>query len=161
VPQQSGVIESSTLTQILTPSCLYLKGHGNEADFLGLCRKWFFISPLHYLSGRSDFGFEFTEISIFEKWLPAITAPGSRRLSVSVIRGVANSPYRVSWRQFRDNEAWTQQGQESPLMNKKGLKNLMSHICNLFWLLLPPPPQVRSGCVVNKIILICFLGKKM
>jgi hypothetical protein len=35
------------------------------------------IGPLHYLLGRSDFGFEFAEIFVFEK-----------RLSVSVIRGV-------------------------------------------------------------------------
>jgi hypothetical protein len=31
-----------------------LKGHGNEADFLGFCRNWFLIDPLHYLSSRSD-----------------------------------------------------------------------------------------------------------
>ncbi len=109
MPQQSGVIESSTLTQILTPS-LYLEGYGNEADFLGFCRKWFLISPLHYLSGRSHFGFEFTEISIFEKWLPAITADspyrwygesatpcmvesGSLQLPASLIRGVGDSPH--------------------------------------------------------------------
>ncbi len=72
-----------------------LKGHGNEADFLG-----FLMSPLHYLSGRSNFGFEFAEIFIFEKRLPAITDTGSRRLPVSLSRllaslilGVGNSPY--------------------------------------------------------------------
>ncbi len=31
------------------------------------------------------------------------------------------NPGIVSLRQFRDNEAWIQLGQESPLMNKKGL----------------------------------------
>ncbi len=61
--------------------------------FLGFCRNSFLMSPLHYLSGRSDFGFEFTEIFIFEKRLPAITNTGSRRLRISVIRGVANSPH--------------------------------------------------------------------
>ncbi len=45
-----------------------LKGHGNEADFLG--RNWFLIDPLHYLSSRSDFGFEFAEIYVIEKRLP-------------------------------------------------------------------------------------------
>ncbi len=50
------------------------------------------MSPLHYLSSHSDFGFEFAEIFIFEKRLPAITDTGSRRLRVSVIRGVAKSP---------------------------------------------------------------------
>jgi hypothetical protein len=80
-------------------STVFLKGHGNEADFLGFCRNWFLMSPLHYLLGRSDFGFEFAEmfifaeIFVFEKQLPAITNTGSRRLSVSVIQGVTNSPY--------------------------------------------------------------------
>ncbi len=26
-----------------------LKGHGNEADFLGFLQKWFLIDPLHFL----------------------------------------------------------------------------------------------------------------
>ncbi len=54
-----------------------LNGHGNEAGFLQK------LSPLHYLSGRFDFGFEFSEIFIFEKLPP-----------LSPIRGVADSPYR-------------------------------------------------------------------
>ncbi len=62
--------------------------------FWGFCRNWFPMSPLHYLSCRSDFGFEFAEIFVFEKWLPAITDTGSHRLPVTVIRGVADSPYR-------------------------------------------------------------------
>jgi hypothetical protein len=62
--------------------------------FWGFCRKWFLMSPLHYLSGRSDFGFELAEIFVFEKRLPAITYTGSHRLSVSVIRGVADSVYQ-------------------------------------------------------------------
>ncbi len=62
--------------------------------FWGFCRNWFLMSPLHYLSGRSDFGFTFAEIFVFEKRLPAITYTGSRQLSVSVIRGVTDSPYR-------------------------------------------------------------------
>ncbi len=56
-------------------------------------RNWFLRSPLHYLSGCSDFGFEFAEIFVLEKRLPNITDTGSRRLRVSVIRGVANSPH--------------------------------------------------------------------
>jgi hypothetical protein len=47
-----------------------LKGHGNEADFLGFCRNWFLIDPLNYLSSRSAFGFEFAEIFLIEKQLP-------------------------------------------------------------------------------------------
>jgi hypothetical protein len=67
--------------------------------FRGFCRNWFLIIPLHYLSGRSDFGFEFVEIFVFKKRLPAITDMGSRRivelasrrLPASLIRGVPTS----------------------------------------------------------------------
>ncbi len=41
------------------------------------------LGSLHYYSSRSDFGFEFVEIFLFEKRLP-----------VSTIRGVANSAYQ-------------------------------------------------------------------
>jgi hypothetical protein len=34
--------------------------------FWGFCRNWFLIDPLHYLSSRSDFGFEFVEIFVIE-----------------------------------------------------------------------------------------------
>ncbi len=61
--------------------------------FWGICRNWFLMSPLHFLSGRSDFGFEFVEIFIFEKRLPAITDTGSRRLRVALSRGVDDSPH--------------------------------------------------------------------
>ncbi len=33
------------------------------------------------------------------------------------------SHYPLPLRQFRDNETWIQLGQESPLMNKKGLND--------------------------------------
>jgi hypothetical protein len=49
--------------------------------FWGFFRNWFLIDPLHYLSSRSDFGFEFAEIFVFEKRLPH-----------SPSRGVADSP---------------------------------------------------------------------
>jgi hypothetical protein len=62
-------------------------------NFWGFCRNLFLMSPLHYLSSRSNFGFEFAEIFVFEKRLPAITNTGSRRLCLSVIRRVANSPH--------------------------------------------------------------------
>ncbi len=39
--------------------------------FWGFCRNRFLVSPLHYFSSRSDFGFEFAEIFVFEKRLPA------------------------------------------------------------------------------------------
>jgi hypothetical protein len=37
--------------------------------FRGFCINWILIDPLHYLSSRSDFGFEFAEIFVIEKWL--------------------------------------------------------------------------------------------
>ncbi len=61
--------------------------------FWGFCRNWFLMSPLHYLSSRSDFGFEFAEIFVFEKQLPAITDTRIRRLSASLIRGVGDSQH--------------------------------------------------------------------
>ncbi len=42
------------------------------------------------------------------------------------------NPGIVSLRQFRDNEAWIQLGQESPLMNKKGLMQGNSAVKSLF-----------------------------
>ncbi len=82
--------------------------------FWGFCRNCFLMSPLHYLSSRSDFGFEFAEIFIFEKRLPAITDSGnsphywnvesptprftatrSRRLPASPIRRVG---YWIFWK---------------------------------------------------------------
>jgi hypothetical protein len=71
---------------------MILKGHGNETDGV-FCRNWFLMSPLHYLSSRSDFGFEFAEIFIFEKRLLDITDTGSRRLPASLIHGVGDSPH--------------------------------------------------------------------
>jgi len=85
-----------------------LKVHGNEADFLGFCRNWFLIDPLHYLSTCSAFGFEFAEIFVIEKRLPVSASrrfsfwmfkrklgeSESRRLLDSASRGVANSPTR-------------------------------------------------------------------
>ena len=44
-----------------------LKGHGNEADFLGFLHKsvWHRSLTLHF--EPSDFGFEFSEIFVIEK----------------------------------------------------------------------------------------------
>jgi hypothetical protein len=63
-----------------------LKGHGNEADFLGFLQK---LGPHRSLTLPFEplaFGFEFAEISVIEK--------RGRRLSDSASRGVDDSP---SW----------------------------------------------------------------
>jgi hypothetical protein len=80
--------------------------------FRGFCINRLGIGPLHYISSHSDFGFEFSEIFVFEKRLPDSTIPGvgnspyqqyaesatlrlndtgSQRLSASLIRGVDDS----------------------------------------------------------------------
>ncbi len=46
-----------------------LKGHRNEADFLGFCINRFGKGPLHYISSHSDFSFQFSEIFVIEKRL--------------------------------------------------------------------------------------------
>ncbi len=38
--------------------------------FWGFCINRFGIGPLHYVSSRSDFGFEFAEIFVINKRLP-------------------------------------------------------------------------------------------
>ncbi len=53
------------------PFCL--KGHGNEADFLGFLQKLVphrLIDPLHYLSSHSAYGFEFAEIFVSKSGSP-------------------------------------------------------------------------------------------
>jgi hypothetical protein len=76
-----------------------LKGHGNEADFLGFCRNWFLTDPSYNLSSRSDFGFKFAEIFVIEKRLAESPTQrdgerlkensASCRLSYSPSQGVA------------------------------------------------------------------------
>jgi hypothetical protein len=51
--------------------------------FWGFCRNWVLIDPVHYLSSRSAFSFEFAEIFVIEKRLPD-----------SPSRGVGDSPTR-------------------------------------------------------------------
>jgi hypothetical protein len=54
--------------------------------FRVFCINRFGLGPLHYISSRSDFGFEFAEIFVFEKQLP-----------VSVSRGVDKIAYRYNY----------------------------------------------------------------
>jgi hypothetical protein len=69
--------------QLSEDPSLTLKGHGNEADFLGFLQK---LGPHRSLTlpfSRSAFGFEFAEIFVIKKRLPD-----------SVSRGVGDSPTR-------------------------------------------------------------------
>ncbi len=59
-----------------------LKGHGNEADFLGFCINGFGIGTLHYISSRSDFDFEFAELFVIEKRLPTRLVGESTRMPI-------------------------------------------------------------------------------
>ncbi len=54
--------------------------------FRVFCIDRFGLGPLHYISSRSDFGFEFAEIFVLEKRLP-----------VSVSQGVDKIAYRYNY----------------------------------------------------------------
>jgi hypothetical protein len=54
--------------------------------FRGFCINRFGIGPLHYISSRSDFGFEFAEIFVIEK---QFADSASRVVIDSPSRGVA------------------------------------------------------------------------
>jgi hypothetical protein len=74
--------------------------------FWGFCRNWVLIDTSHYLSSRSAFGFEFTEIFVIEKTTPRVGESAfeclkekfgeseSLRLPDLANRRVANSPTR-------------------------------------------------------------------
>ncbi len=69
--------------------------------FWGFWRSWFLMSPLHYLSGHSNFGFEFDgDIRIrkttprYHRYRESAIEFFKRKLSVSMMRWVADSPYR-------------------------------------------------------------------
>ncbi len=70
--------------------------------FRGFCINRFGIGPLHYISSRSDFGFEFAEIIAIEKRLADRRVGESlsrywmlkRKLRSSVSRRVVDSPNR-------------------------------------------------------------------
>jgi hypothetical protein len=49
--------------------------------FRDFCINRFGLGPLHYISSRSDFGFEFAEIFVFEKRLPVWL---SRRVAIDL-----------------------------------------------------------------------------
>ncbi len=47
----------------------------------GFCINRFGLGPLHYISSRSDFGFEFEEIFVFEKQLPVLVSRGVDKIA--------------------------------------------------------------------------------
>jgi hypothetical protein len=99
----------SSLHWFIIPS--YLKGHGNEADYLGFLQKLVPHESLTLSFGPFRFWFKFAEIFVFEKWLPVSLISGvgntphhryresaieffKRKLSVSMIRRVVDSPHQ-------------------------------------------------------------------
>jgi hypothetical protein len=50
--------------------------------FRDFCMYRIGLGPLHYISSRSDFGFEFAEIFVFEKRLPVSVSRESTRLPI-------------------------------------------------------------------------------
>ncbi len=84
--------------------CNYLKGHGNEADFLGFLQKLVPHESLtlpfgpfrFWLRIRGDIRIRKTTPRYHwyrESPTPRIVESGSRRLPASLIRGVGNSPH--------------------------------------------------------------------
>ncbi len=73
---------------------LFLKGHGNEADFLGLLQK---LGPHRSLTLPFEpfrFWLQIHGDNRNRKTTPRLTKSGSRRLSDSASRGFADSPTR-------------------------------------------------------------------
>jgi hypothetical protein len=60
--------------------------------FQGFCINRFDIGPVHYISSRSDFGFEFAEIFVTEKRLPD---SASRGVGGTPTLRVGDSPTRL------------------------------------------------------------------
>jgi hypothetical protein len=65
--------------------------------FQGFCINRFGIGPLHYISSRSDLGFEFVEIFIIEKRLADLASLGvadslTRQVAESLTHRVRESP---------------------------------------------------------------------
>jgi hypothetical protein len=52
--------------------------------FRCFCINRFGLGPLHYLSSPSDFGFEFSEIFIFENRLPELVSRGVDMIGCSI-----------------------------------------------------------------------------
>ncbi len=63
-PQISEDFYKQDFSKTICPSVYLIKG-----IFWGLCINRFLMTPLHYLSSRSDFGFEFVEIFVIKKRL--------------------------------------------------------------------------------------------
>jgi hypothetical protein len=70
--------------------------------FWGFCRNWVLIDPLHYLSSRSAFGFEFAEIFVIEKRLPD---SASRRIGDSPNRRVGESAFECLKEKLGESES--------------------------------------------------------
>jgi hypothetical protein len=79
---------------LLFRSTRILKGHGNEADFLGFLQKLGPHKSLTLPFERFRFWLRIREDIRNRKTTPRLTESGSRRLSDSACRGVADSPIR-------------------------------------------------------------------
>jgi hypothetical protein len=69
-----------------------LKGKAMRRIFGGFCINRFGIGPLHYVSSRSDFGFEFAEIFVIEIRLPDSPRRGVDKIAnITVVPGIWSS----------------------------------------------------------------------
>ncbi len=58
--------------------------------FWGFCINRFGKGPLHYVSSRSDFGFEFAEIFVIEKRLPDSASRGVDKIAYRYVQFFSN-----------------------------------------------------------------------
>ena len=63
---------------------IMLKGHGNEPNFPRFLHKSLWPRSFTLYFGRSDFGFEFAEIFVFEKRLPVSVSRGVDKIAWSI-----------------------------------------------------------------------------
>ncbi len=91
IKKRGGPNSSARLTYFHT-NCL-LKGHGNEADFLGFLQKLVPHESLTLPFGPFRFWLQIRGVIRIRKTTPRLNDTGSRRLSDSTIRGVDDSPH--------------------------------------------------------------------
>jgi hypothetical protein len=65
--------------------------------FQGFCINRFGLGPLHYISSRSDFGYEFAEIFALEKRLPILVSPGVDKIAYRIIFKPLNNTILVNY----------------------------------------------------------------
>jgi hypothetical protein len=99
--------------------------------FWGFCRNWFLIDPLHYLSSRSAFGFEFAEIFVIEQRLPD---SASRRIGFWMFKRESGSGHGESGSRYSNFFKFSIEFPNFKWLNqpfKRSIWQKISHGCNV------------------------------